>query len=330
MARFFRRGPRTDAAPEASPSPREAASAPRDLKPDPDRIGIAGSVPFARLPAPGSLFGDRAKRLRAVAPGHPLEGYLLFLAELAAAQDRVQARRREAGVGASLPPSSLERAAHGMPPLGRDLVEHDPALLTLLAALLAAIDVAGAPEPVRAARERLLAAPPEETRDLALQVFEGAIPLERLAECTFAAAALQLFLAECTTGLDARALNPVADGVCPCCGGAPVASLIVGWTPADKARYLACGLCGTQWNHVRIRCTACGSGEGISYYGLDEVSKDVQVETCTACHSSLKHLHQDRAPGLDPIADDVATYGLDLKVAEEGFHRAGLNPLFVA
>lgn len=121
----------------------------------------------------------------------------------------------------------------------------------------------------------------------------------------------------------------MADGVCPCCGGAPVASVIVAWTPADKARYLSCSLCGTYWNHVRIRCTACGDGEGVSYYGLDEVSKDVQVETCTTCHSYIKHLHQHRAPTLDPVADDIASYGLDLKIAEEGFRRAGLNLLFV-
>ena len=108
-----------------------------------------------------------------------------------------------------------------------------------------------------------------------------------------------------------------------------MASLIVAWTPADKARYLACSLCGTLWNHVRIRCTACGSGEGVSYYGLDEVSKDVQVETCTTCHGYIKHLHQNRAPPLDPVADDIASYGVDLKIAEEGFRRAGLNLLFV-
>jgi hypothetical protein len=32
---------------------------------------------------------------------------------------------------------------------------------------------------------------------------------------------------------------------------------------------------------------------------------------------------------LDPVADDIASYGLDLKIAEEGFRRAGLNLLFV-
>ena len=108
-----------------------------------------------------------------------------------------------------------------------------------------------------------------------------------------------------------------------------MASLVVAWTQADKARYCACSLCGTLWNHVRIRCTACGSGEDISYFGLDEVSKDVQVEACPSCNSYIKHLHQHRDPALDPIADDVASYGLDLKIAEEGFRRAGLNPLLI-
>ncbi|WP_331291220.1 MULTISPECIES: formate dehydrogenase accessory protein FdhE [Methylobacterium] len=142
-------------------------------------------------------------------------------------------------------------------------------------------------------------------------------------------APLRVRLAERAARLDTEALKPVADGVCPCCGGAPAARVVVAWTPADKVRYLSCSLCGTYWNHVRIRCTACGDGDGVSYYGLDEVSKDVQVETCTTCHSYIKHLHQDRAPALDPVADDIASCGLDLTIAEEGFRRAGLNLLFV-
>lgn len=299
------------------------------MKPDPGVIGIAGSVPFARLPAPGSLFGDRAKRLRSLAPGHPLEGYIAFLASLAEAQARIQAVRAEAGSRAFLPAEEAEaRAGHGMPPIARNQVE-TPGFLAVLDALLDAVDLSAAPPAARAARDLLRAAEAEDRENLAVQVFEGAFPVDRMAECTFVAAALQVYLAELASGLDVGRLKPVADGVCPACGGAPVASLIVGWTPADKARYLACSLCGTQWNHVRIRCTACGSGEAINYYGLDEVSKDVQVETCGTCNAYLKHLHQHRDPSLDPVADDVASYGLDLKIAEEGFRRAGLNPLFL-
>ncbi|ONF50959.1 formate dehydrogenase [Methylobacterium radiotolerans] len=297
------------------------------MKPDPDKIGISGSVPFVRLPDPTGLFADRAARLVEAAPGHPLEAYLRFVAEIARAQSVIQARFPAPAV-----PDAADqalRSEHGMPPLSRHSLEADPDLDASLLALLAEIDLSTAPEASAAARDALRAASREDRLDLAVQVFEGALPVDRIAECVFVSAALQVRLAGQAARLDTKTLKPVADGVCPCCGGAPVASVIVSWTPADKARYLSCSLCGTYWNHVRIRCTACGDGEGVSYYGLDEVSKDVQVETCTTCHSYIKHLHQHRAPALDPVADDIASYGLDLKIAEDGFRRAGLNLLFV-
>lgn len=330
MANFFRRKPATPDADAAKPVAAEPKPRRRDfseLRPDPDKIGISGSVPFVRVPDPTTLFADRAERLTAVAPGHPLEAYLRFVAEVARAQAAIQAKGPPA-----TPPDAVDlalRGEHGMPPLSRHSLEADAGFDACLLGLLDAVDLATAPEASQAARETLRAAARADRLDLALQVFEGALPMDRIAECVFVAAALQIRLAEQAARLDTKVLKPVADGVCPCCGGAPVASVIVAWTPADKARYLSCSLCGIFWNHVRIRCTACGAGEGVSYYGLDEVSKDVQVETCTTCHSYIKHLHQHRAPTLDPVADDIVSYGLDLKIAEEGFRRAGLNLLFV-
>ena len=102
-----------------------------------------------------------------------------------------------------------------------------------------------------------------------------------------------------------------------------------GWTQASKARYLACALCGTQWNHVRIRCTACGSTEGISYYNIEGQPKTMGVETCTTCHSYIKHMQQHEDTAIDPVADDIASYALDLLAQEQDFRRSSLNPLFL-
>ena len=330
MARFFKRSPAAE--PAGEPPEAEAPKRPKfhELQPDPDRIGISGSVPFVQLPVPADLFANRALRLQRLAPDHPMGGYLDLLARIAAAQAAVQASRAARSLpGAEADPDRAMRLEHGMPPLSRHTLEAADAFPACLDALLGALDLGPAPQAAHDAVAALRAASPEERLDLGVQVFEGAFPVERMAECVFVAAALQLCLSEAAAGLDRAALKAVADGVCPACGGAPVASLIVAWTPADKARYLACSLCGSQWNHVRIRCTACGSGEAISYQSLDEVSKDIQVETCGTCHSYVKHLHQHRDPNLDPVADDVASYGLDLKIAEDGFRKAGLNPLFV-
>ncbi|MGU3539567.1 formate dehydrogenase accessory protein FdhE [Methylobacterium sp. A54F] len=330
MAGFFKRPPKSGAEPVTTPErgPRRL----EEIKPDPDRIGISGSVPFARMPAPDTVFAERAARFRTLAVDHPLGGYLAFLAHVADAQAAVRAERRaRSETVAALSAEDLAlRAEHGMPALARSLLADDPAFASIVTRLLAAIDLAQAPAAARAARDALAAATPDDRLDLAVQIFEGALPVERMAECVFVSAALQVFLAEHAAHLDPKRLKPVADGVCPACGGAPCASLIVSFTPADKARYLACTQCGTLWNHVRIRCTACGSGEDVTYLGLDEVSKDVQVEACGTCHGYVKHLHQHRDPALDPVADDVASYGLDLKVAEDGFRKVGLNLLFVS
>lgn len=327
MARFFKRTPAPKSAGDAvSETPRPERRS-REIQPDPDQIGISGSVPFVRLPDPARLFADRARRFAALAIDHPLGAYLGFMARIAEAQAKVQTER---AIAPLLPPDLGLRLEHGMPALARNLVTDDPACLACIDALIATVDLTSAPAATAIARDAVHAASAEDRLDLATQIFDGAFPVERMAECVFVAAGLQVYLAACAAVLDRKALKPVADGVCPACGGAPTASLIVSWTPADKARYLSCSQCGTLWNHVRIRCTACGSGEGVSYYGLDEVSKDVQVETCTTCHSYLKHLHQHRDAALDPVADDIASYGLDLKIAEEGFRKAGLNLLFVS
>ncbi|MFJ5369565.1 formate dehydrogenase accessory protein FdhE, partial [Bosea sp. CER48] len=54
-------------------------------------VGIAerDKPPFIRLPNPESLFGLRAIRFAALAPGHQLEAYLVFLSELSKVQDRL-------------------------------------------------------------------------------------------------------------------------------------------------------------------------------------------------------------------------------------------------
>ena len=43
------------------------------------------------------------------------------------------------------------------------------------------------------------------------------------------------------------------------------------------------------------------------------------AETCDACHTYAKMLYQARDMQLDPFADDLATLGLDLLVADAGW-----------
>ena len=297
-----------------------------EVQPDPSRVGGVAEAPFVRLPNPSTLFTARAQRLRALADGHPLAAYLQFLACVVDAQ---------AGAVAALPvppllatPQLALAAEHAMPPLSAQALG-DTGLSAVLVWMLDHIDLAAAPDAARDAATAVRAMPQAEWLALAADIMQGAYPLDRVAESLFVAAALQVHLTRLAAQLDKTAVQPVEDAVCPVCGGIPVSSLVVGWTQASKARYCACSLCNTLWNHVRIKCTACGSTDGIAYYTIEDGPKTLGVETCTACRSYIKHMQQHEDTQLDPLADDVASYALDLLARDQDFRRSSLNPLFL-
>ncbi len=298
-----------------------------DIQPDPSRVGGVAEAPFVRLPNPATLFTARLRRLLELADGHPLADYLRLLASVVDAQaGAVVALPTPAPVP---PTDAALRAEHAMPPISVDQVRGNADLAATLAWMLVHVDLNAAPQATRDAADAVRAMPASERFALAADIFEGAYPADRVAESLFVAAALQVHLARLATQLDAVSVKPPVEGVCPVCGGAPVSSLVVGWTQASKARYCACSLCGTLWNHVRIKCTACGSTDGIAYYTVEDGPKTIGVETCTACRSYIKHMQQHEDTRMDPVADDVASYALDLLAREQEFHRASLNPLFL-
>lgn len=291
------------------------------------RVGQVSEPPFVRLPDPGTVFATRSARLAALAEGNPLAPYLAFLSRLIAVQHAVQAALPPPPI---LDPARLEQSlANTMPPLSKEALSEGEGFAQTLEWLIRHAAVPDAPEAAEQARARLHAMPWPERLALAEAILGEAYPAEQLGECLYAAAALQVHLARLATRLDAARLRPVGDGVCPVCGSGPVASMIVGWANADGARYCCCSLCATLWNYVRIKCTACGSTAGISYSLIEEQSKDIAVETCTACRSYIKHLHQHRKADIDPFADDLASFGLDVLVRDEGFRRTAANPLMV-
>jgi FdhE protein len=150
-----------------------------------------------------------------------------------------------------------------------------------------------------------------------------------LADHLFVAAPLQVHFARQAARLDGKRLVPVGDGACPACGGPPVSSLVVGWRGAHSTRFCACSLCGTMWNYVRIKCTLCGSTEAVGYRQIEGGSDEVRAECCDKCHGYVKIMQQLKNPGLDPVADDVASLALDLLVREQGYHRGAFNPFLL-
>ena len=157
-------------------------------------------------------------------------------------------------------------------------------------------------------------------------VLGDTIPADAIAEHVLVAAALQVHFAALASQLDPAALKPVADGACPACGAPPSSSLVVGWPEAEGARYCFCSLCATLWNYVRAKCALCGSTKAISFREIAGGNGDVKAEVCGVCDGYVKVLYQQKNPALDPVADDIATLGLDILVRELDFRRGGVNP----
>lgn len=297
------------------------------IKPDPTAIGEVSAPPFARVPDPGTMFAVRAARLRHLAVQSEIGPYLLFLAALAQAQHKIQE-----GLAPPQAPAAdaLRRAAtFGMPPLDRGGFIPDVIFAQTLDRLLAAAATIAQPPAAAAARDRVAQATAEGRQAMIANVLADAIPVEALAEHVLVAAALQVHFARQAAMLEARGLVPVGDGVCPACGGPPVASLVVGWPGAHGARFCACSLCGTLWNYVRVKCVLCGSTKGIGYQEIEGGAGTIKAETCDACHGYVKILHQHKDPGCEPVADDVASLGLDLLMGKGDYRRGSVNPFLL-
>lgn len=295
-------------------------------QPDPSQIGGIAEPPFVRLPDPSMLFAARARRLLELAEGHQLAPYLQFLAALSAAQHHLQDGLAEPEMPAE---DARARAREfGMPPLDRGTFTADAAFDTTLDRLFSLAAMIDMPDQARAALDRGITSDAGRRTAMVRAVLDDAIPVDALADHLFAAAALQVHFARQAARLDAERLVPVSDGACPCCGGPPVASLVVGWAGPQNARFCVCSLCATQWNYVRIKCTLCGSTEGIGYLHLEH-DKMVRAETCDTCHGYVKIMQQAQNPALDPVADDVASLALDLLVREKGYRRGAVNPFML-
>lgn len=289
-------------------------------------IGEMSAPVFAVLPDPEMLFARRAARFTALAEGHALAPYLGFLSRL------VEVQRQEAA--APPPPldqASVERAiAFGMPALSKNLLTEGDDFARTLDRFLRHASIAEAPPTADQALARVVAMAPADRLALAEAVFDAAYPADQIGECLYVGAGLQLHLTRLAAGLDASGLRPVGDGVCPVCGGPPVASSVVGWAEASRSRYCCCGLCATRWNQVRVKCVMCGSTEDVSQRVIEGQPDDVAAETCGKCRCYIKLFREDRRPEIEPFADDIASYGLDLLLSEEEeFRRPAANPFMV-
>ncbi len=295
----------------------------KDLVPDPTVIGEISAPPFVQLPDPGALFARRAERLRLLASVSPLKPYLEFIADLSEAQSEI-----EAGLGPVVALQENDRGREfGMPSIDRADVLSDEALDTIFDRLFARADTIAKPQDAADALERVAQSSTDERRRMIEALFAGVLPPQAIAEHIYIWAGLQLHFTRLASALDAKSVKPVADGVCPSCGSMPSSSMVVGWLGAHGARFCSCSVCNTLWHYVRVKCVCCGSTKGIGYRHVEEGGGIIKAETCDECQNWVKIIYQHLSADADPVADDVASLGLDMLMRETPYRRGGFSPL---
>ncbi|EON13012.1 formate dehydrogenase accessory protein FdhE [Pandoraea sp. SD6-2] len=322
------------------------------------------SIPRLRMPQRAEVFSARAARLRQLADGHPLGDYLRLMAVLVDAQQRVldnfQPERPSV--------ESIEQAQRHCMPLvpatgGYDAGRWQPLLTPLLDAVAAQPDL---PAPVRGVLDRIRATDPATLEAGALSLLAGHGKGVDAASAPFLMAALQVLWTGVASTFDASEV-PMLDvpNVCPLCGTLPVASVVRIGGAHEGYRYLACGLCSTEWHMVRVKCTHCEASEHVAYHVVDKsgdaaasnaqalaavnaeadvakaadgrpkldeaakrvASSPIRAESCDDCHGYRKIFYQDKDPFVEPVADDLASLALDVLMGEAGYARANGNPL---
>jgi formate dehydrogenase accessory protein FdhE len=112
-------------------------------------------------------------------------------------------------------------------------------------------------------------------------------------------------------------------GHCPACGAQPSISFRRSMSQADgAARFLGCGLCGTEWQTNRVRCPSCGETEPQRLPGWQsETHPAARVEACETCHRYVKSVDLTLDARAVPEVDELRSLSLDLWAVEHGYVR---------
>lgn len=306
---------------------RQAEAPPSGKWTGPAHAGVKAPEPIV-LPDPARRFAATAQRLERLADGHPMSAWLLFLAGVARAQHEVATTLAP---GAAPDPAVVASSIDArIPPLAADGHRRDASWREGLALLLERIDRNGLPDAALKVIEQLRRSDTAMQDRLADQFLRGGLAADDAGAATYVAAALQVYFTCTAARLQAEDLRLLEErGLCPCCGSPPVAGIVTASGATPGTRYLYCSLCSAAWNHVRAVCITCGGTRQLALQAIDGDPGLVKAETCGDCHTYAKLLYQIHDMQADPYADDLASLGLDILVAEAGFARHAPNPLLL-
>jgi FdhE protein len=284
------------------------------------------TIPELLLPELPGLFAARAARLRTLAEGNAIGAYLGFLARLSEAQQWVADTLPLPDVAGPMQREQARRA--GMPLLPALAASRPEGWFEVLRAMLDRLAQGALPPGLH---ERLSVLKQRDRAWLdhqAAHILSGEYAALDLATAPLVAASLQVIWTASAAALTVTNVAPLVERrLCPVCGSHPVASVVRIGADVSGYRYLHCALCNTEWHVVRVKCSSCESTKGIDYREIDGGPGVVKAECCGECRGYLKQFYQEKAPELDPVADDLASLALDLLLDEEGFTRSGTNLL---
>jgi FdhE protein len=289
----------------------------------------AVAPPFLHLP-PKGLFALRAERLELLAEGNALGDYLWLIARLCHIQQWL----------VDNPPGALPVAedrqrlciSHGLPPLAADsLVREGPWLVWLQALLDQFGEVATGP--VAEALQALRNSDDGQRKGWGIALLAGQFDAVPAAFVPFLGAALQAAWSYWLLALPACELKPAGSlAQCPACGSPALAGVVRNRGKHNGLRYLACSLCACEWHVVRVKCVYCESSKDLRYTSLEDDrhapgKAPLQAECCPGCNTYLKQHYLENDAAAEPLADDLASLALDIRLDEEGFHRLAPNLL---
>jgi FdhE protein len=289
--------------------------------------GVKAPEPIL-LPNAAVRFARTAERLERLSNGHPMEGWLDFMAKLARAQHRA------ASTFAPLSPpdeATVEQAVTArLPPISADGHRRDPIWRDGLASLFDSAAGDEVPPQAAAVATELRLRSAAATETLADAILRSVIDEKDAGASFWIASALQVYFTCLAERLRARVLRLLDHrSLCPCCGSTSSASLVTASGQNPGARYLYCSLCSTAWNYSRAVCVACGGSRTLALRGVEGDSGLVKAETCDECGTYSKMVYQAKDMQADPYADDLATLGLDVMVGEGGWARHAPHPLLL-
>lgn len=324
----------------------------------PDEIQKKNFFHIVRYMAPQeNVFSTRAARFRQLAQEtqNDWQHYLMLMAEVADVQDRLLQKLSPVDIFEKADvanKSALHALLHKLSasdkqpkprtlseklqePLNVEFLSRQEALLPRLLKDFSKDISPQLPQQSKAALNTLVALDSPALLELTQKVFNGLASDEPADETLWLNAVLQILFTKAAMPLHEDIIETDSmTGFCPACGTDAVSAVILNKSDSEGLRYMHCPTCNSRWHVIRTQCSFCSHTGQLLQYSLPDTDVPVLsgavAEGCQSCGNYRKTFLLSKQHLADPIADDLASLALDIKMTEEGeFTRGGANPFLM-